>query len=80
MGRIVMKDTKELLAAYSHEAWSGWMKYLFKKSHQNGDGTVIIPKDLVDRWTRQMYTPYHALPEKEKMSDREEADKILGCL
>lgn len=29
-------------------------------------------------WTRQMLTPYANLPEKEKASDREQADKIIA--
>lgn len=64
-------------AAIAHEQWSGWMKYLFEKSTQNADGTVTIPKWAVDRWTRQMNTPYVELPESEKESDRIEARKYL---
>ena len=67
---------REKLAAYAHDAWSRWMKYLFSKSTKNPDGSVTIPKDLVDRWTRQMTTKYEDLPEKEKPSDRDEADTI----
>jgi hypothetical protein len=69
-------EARERLADYAHAAWSGWMQYMFKKStyHQ---GRVIIPVDLVERWTRQMNTPYAELPESEKESDRLEADRIL---
>lgn len=67
----------EPLAAYAHEAWSGWMRYLFEKSTLNEDGTVTIPKWAVERWQRQMNTPYNALPEEEKKSDRVEAETIL---
>ena len=67
----------EQLAAYAHEAWAGWMKYLFEKSPKNGDGSVTIPAELVKRWTRQMGTPYAELPEGEKHSDRVEALKIM---
>ena len=68
---------REGLAAYAHEAWAGWMQYLFEKSQANADGTVTIPAPLVDRWLRQMTTPYASLPEAEKASDRIEADKML---
>jgi len=68
---------RELLAEYAHNAWAGWMKYMFSKSHRNTTGTVTIPKELVARWGRQMVTPYFSLPSKEKESDREEADLIL---
>lgn len=73
-------STRERLATYAHSAWSGWMKYMFSKSDQNADGSVTIPKELVARWTRQMYTPYSELPEDEKNSDRDEADKIQSTI
>lgn len=72
-----MSKVREMLAAYAHEAWSGWMNYLFDKSIHNSDGTVTIPKWAVDRWKRQAYTPYKELPEEEKKSDLAEADKML---
>jgi len=73
-------DVREKLASYAHSAWAGWMKYMFSKSKKEKDGTVVIPKDLVDRWTRQMNTPYGGLPESEKKSDRKEADKMLEIM
>jgi len=70
----------EDLADYAHTSWAGWMKYLFKKSVENKDGTVTIPKDLVDRWKLQMTTSYKKLSEKEKESDRDEARKIIVAI
>jgi len=70
----------EVLSNYAHSAWSGWMKYLFSKSTQNTDGSVTIPKESIDRWTRQMNTAYKDLPESEKASDRKEASEILSVL
>ena len=67
----------EQLAAYAHEAWVGWMEYLFEKSPKNADGSVTIPAELVKRWTRQMGTSYAELSEGEKHSDRVEALKIM---
>jgi hypothetical protein len=73
-----MNALREALAEYAHEAWSGWMKYLFTKGTFNEDGTWTMPKWAVERWTRQMGTPYAGLPENEKPSDREEADKMIS--
>jgi len=68
---------REKLSEYAHAAWSGWMKYLFEKSTLNPDGTVTIPIWAVERWKRQMNTPYEVLPDSEKESDRKEADSML---
>ena len=70
---------KETLAEYAHEAWSGWMKYLFDKSMHNF-GAAIIPAWAVKRWSRQMSTKYSELPEKEKESDRKEASSIINLI
>jgi hypothetical protein len=67
----------EVLAEYAHNAWSGWMKYMFGKSVRNADSSVTIPPELVQRWERQMNTSYKKLPALEQRSDREEATKIL---
>lgn len=72
--------TRESLAEYAHDAWSGWMRYLFGKSTRNQDGTITIPAWAVDRWTRQAGTKYADLPENEKDSDRAEADKMIGIM
>lgn len=71
-------STRELLSDYAHEAWCGWMKYMFSIAEINDDGTWTMPKWAVERWQRQMNTKYSELPEEEKKSDREEADKILS--
>lgn len=67
---------REKLAEYAHNAWSGWMQYMFKK----GGWSWIMSNEYCDRWTRQMSTPYALLPETEKASDRAEADKILAIV
>ena len=71
-------ELREALADYAHQAWSGWMEYLFSKSAKNSDGTITIPRWAVERWTRQMNTPYNELPENEKDSDRKEADRMIA--
>lgn len=76
----LLADKRELLAAYAHEAWSGWMSYLFSKSTRNTDGSVTIPRWAVERWSRQASTKYALLPEEEKQSDRDEADRLLTVI
>jgi len=71
---------QENLAKYAHDAWSGWMHYMYSQSSLNNDGTVTIPKNLVERWKRQMNTDYEKLPESEKTSDLKEADEMLAIM
>jgi hypothetical protein len=66
----------EELAAYAHDAWSRWMRYLFSKSRLDR-GSVTIPAELVERWTRQMNIAYRDLPESEKKSDRDESRVMM---
>lgn len=74
-------DSREALAEYAHEAWSGWMEYMFSKGEYGwADGEWVMPKWAVERWQRQMSTPYAELPEEEKESDRAEADKMLAIV
>jgi len=72
----VLRKRSEL-AAYAHEAWSGWMRYLFSKCTEDAGGGLVIPAWAVARWTRQMSTAYKDLPADEKRSDLAEADKIM---
>ena len=71
---------RENIAAKQHEIWSHWMKYLFSTAVLNKDGSVTISAEKVARWTRQLETRYYNLPEKEKVSDREQADKVIAIL
>ena len=72
-----MKTTiREELADYAHNAWANWMEYMFSKCEDVEYG-VHVPAMFYDRWTRQKNTKYADLPETEKKSDRDEADKII---
>ncbi len=72
-----MAELREELAEYAHDAWSGWMRYMFDQCLDAGQEGMVIPKEFVARWKRQMQTDYNDLPESEKMSDRAEADKMM---
>lgn len=61
----------EMMADAQHEIWSHWMEYMFTKGTFNEDGTWTMPAWAVERWSRQMKTPYQDLSDKEKQSDRD---------
>ena len=75
-----MTILEEEFAALAHEQWSGWMAYLFEKSQENADGTVTTPAWAVERWKRQIATPYADLSPEEQESDRVEARKFLSII
>ncbi len=68
---------REALAALQHEQWSGWMIYLFSRC-TSVEGGQLIPREWVERWTRQMGLPYAELTDAEKDSDRAEADRVIA--
>ncbi len=70
----------EQLSDKEHASWSHWMEYLFNVSMRPGDGTVVIPRYYVERWTHQVNTAYEELSEKEKQSDRNEVAHILPII
>jgi hypothetical protein len=72
------RDTlRERLAAIEHERWADWQRYLHSKATDliGSGGALVIPADLVERWERQIATPYADLSEAEKDADREQVDR-----
>jgi len=65
------ENAVELLSEIEHERWSRWQKYLHESCVPNNDGSLTIPFELVNKWEKQMNTPYKQLTDKEKNSDRE---------
>ena len=77
---LMDEEQRERVASIQHEIWSHWMQYLFSVSQEYSAGSMMIPADKALRWHRQMHTPYADLTEKEKDSDRDQADKVLSVL
>jgi len=77
MGRDAVR---ELLAEQQHGIWSHWMKHQFSQCRRMDNGDMVIPSEEVIRWQRQMETPYVALSEQEKESDRHRADRVIAVL
>lgn len=81
---------REELAALEHQQWAHWTKYMLDTlSHILELGFIIGPglhpdvvgvRECVQRWRRQIDTPYADLTEEEKASDREWADKVLNIV
>lgn len=66
------KPLLEALAHVEHERWSDWMRHQFSRGIVQHAGAITLSFADVERWTRQMITPYADLTEAEKESDRRE--------
>lgn len=75
-----MSTLREKLAASQHAIWAYWMKYMFGVGQFLTDGTWLMPADKVERWQRQMNTPFEALSEQEQASDLRQADKVIKAM
>lgn len=77
------QNLREIISAIQHEIWVHWMKYQMAQCYSDEGmhpGCLIIPSEKVERWKRQMNTPYSDLTEQERESDREQADKVLSSI
>lgn len=70
----------EQLASIEHSRWAKWQRYLHSKAQPQADGSLLIPAELVERWKRQIETPYAKMSEKEKESDREQVREYLEVI
>src|SRR5271156_5495960 len=70
----------EKLAAVEHERWAHWQRYMHGKGNRQPDGSLLLPADLITRWDTQMNTPYAALTEEMKESDREQVRRYLPLI
>jgi len=60
----------EKLAALEHEQWAHWTRYMLDN----------LTSENIQRWQRQIETPYEDLSEKEKESDRVWARKVMELM
>lgn len=70
----------EVLADIEHGRWSHWQSYLHEQAKRQPDGSLLLPADLVKKWDKQIITPYAALSDSEKESDREQVRKYLPVI
>ncbi len=71
---------REALAEYAHNAWSRWMRFMLGKGAKNEDGSIYMSPELIARWERQMNTPYQELTPEDRVSDRNEAHRIMDIV
>jgi hypothetical protein len=69
---------KNIKAKAAHDIWAYWMKYMFTQGKFDELGNWIMPKHKVERWQRQMDTGFWDLPETERESDYDIAEKFMN--
>ena len=70
----------EKLSDIEHDRWCNWQRYLHSCCIKNEDGSLTIPKILVERWEYEINTKYNNLPDNIKESDRKETYKIIPII
>jgi hypothetical protein len=82
-------DLIEALAAIEHQRWSDWQQlmhhtvgYLVPEDDLTmlRAGDLVISVEQVDRWERQIATPYADLTDAEQHSDREQVMRYWPLL
>lgn len=73
------KDTKEKLAAIEHERWADWQKWCHSVLRRSGELTEGAD-EILQRWDKQIATPYSELSEAEKQSDRDQVDRYWSLI
>lgn len=70
----------ERIADALHGLWSRWTRYFLSRCWQNQDGSLTIPAEYVERWTRQMNLPYVMLSKHEQQSDLDLVNHITPII
>lgn len=68
------------LAAVEHERWAHWQQYVHDQCQRTDDGSLVIPAQLVNRWSDQIKTPYTELSDAERESDRDQVRRYLPLI
>ncbi|UNN05329.1 hypothetical protein [Rhodococcus opacus] len=68
------------LATAEHERWAHWQKYVHDHGERRGDGSLVIPAELVTRWDTQISTPYPDLSAQEQQSDQDQVRRYLPII
>lgn len=66
-------ELREKLADIEHQRWADWQAWCHKILRENCPSPEL--EAVLERWDKQIETPYSALTDKEKASDMEQVDR-----
>jgi len=76
-----VEERVEEFASLEHDRWSKWQKYMHSKIEPTEhDSLMQIGSEYIERWERQINTPYNELTETEKQSDRDQVYPYIEAL
>jgi len=75
---VFNKEIMDKFGEAQHKIWADWMKFLFTEGYDMEDGSFKMKREKVERWRRQMNTPYEELTRKEQETDIKVAQDYLG--
>ena len=71
----------EELADIEHQRWADWQRHCHSKIISDPDFRIGAKgNECIQRWERQINSPYKDLSEKEKQSDRREVERYLPII
>jgi len=80
INKEIVKEFIEKGADLEHDRWARWQKYVHSLCKKNKDGSLTIPKERVERWEKEIATPYSELTEELKEYDRKETRNYIPLL
>lgn len=72
------KQEIEELADIEHQRWSDWQAWCHKILRENCPSPEL--EKVLERWDKQIATPYKDLSEQEKQSDRDQVARYFPIL
>lgn len=79
MSKNTTDELREQLAAIEHERWSDWQKWCHQVLRENMGANADLEK-VLERWDKQIATPYAELSDQEKTSDMEQVDRYWNLI
>ena len=70
-----LEALRRRLAAIEHDRWAAWQGWVHSVCRRLPSGELVIPAALVERWERQIATPYDQLNEAEQLSDMGQVER-----
>ena len=71
-------DLMETLADIEHQRWADWQAWCHKILRENCPSPEL--EKVLERWDKQIATPYKDLSEQEKQSDRDQVNRYLPII